>query len=115
MYENSASKASFLQLNVGIIAEVFYYLTRFVPIKPLICSLGDLLEMNEQIVECIANYSEARNPEIILEIIDSIKSVSNVFLLDRHSDEDQNLTSGVYFYKLKAGNYIETKKMILLK
>jgi hypothetical protein len=25
------------------------------------------------------------------------------------------LTSGVYFYQIKAGNYVDTKKLILLK
>jgi len=32
-----------------------------------------------------------------------------------HSDEGQNLPSGIYFYQLKTGNYIETKKMLMIK
>lgn len=32
-----------------------------------------------------------------------------------HSDEGQNLSSGIYFYQLNAGSFIQAKKMILIK
>lgn len=32
-----------------------------------------------------------------------------------HSDEGRNLSSGIYFYQLRAGEFIQTKKMILIK
>ena len=32
-----------------------------------------------------------------------------------HSDEGQNLTSGVYIYTLRAGDYFSSRKMIVLK
>ena len=32
-----------------------------------------------------------------------------------YSDEGQNLSTGIYFYQLKVGSKIQTKKMVFLK
>lgn len=46
--------------------------------------------MSTPIVECIANYSEARRPEVVQAIMQAITSVPQVHILDRHSDQDHN-------------------------
>jgi len=48
--------------------------------------------MSDKLVECVANYSEARRPQVVEEIKAVIKSVRDVILLDQHSDEDHNRT-----------------------
>lgn len=45
-----------------------------------------------QLVECIPNFSEARRPEVIDQIVASIASVDGARLLDRSSDLDHNRT-----------------------
>ncbi len=48
--------------------------------------------MPTQLIECIPNFSEARRPEVIDQIVAAIQSVSEVKLLDRSSDLDHNRT-----------------------
>jgi glutamate formiminotransferase len=45
-----------------------------------------------KLIECIPNFSEARQPEIIDQVIAAIESVSEVKMLDRSSDLDHNRT-----------------------
>ena len=45
-----------------------------------------------QLIECIPNFSEARRPEVIDQIVAAIQSVDEVKLLDRSSDLDHNRT-----------------------
>lgn len=48
--------------------------------------------MSAPLVECIPNYSEARRPEVVEQIVAAIQSVKGVHVLDRHSDLDHNRT-----------------------
>ena len=48
--------------------------------------------MTIPILECIPNYSEARRPDVVEAIMNSITSVEGITLLDRHSDVDHNRT-----------------------
>src|SRR5688572_12033111 len=44
------------------------------------------------VIECIPNFSEARRPEVVDQIVSAIESVPEVKLLDRSSDLDHNRT-----------------------
>jgi glutamate formiminotransferase/formiminotetrahydrofolate cyclodeaminase len=48
--------------------------------------------MTTTLIECIPNFSEARRPEVIDQIVAAIQSVGEVKLLDRSSDLDHNRT-----------------------
>lgn len=48
--------------------------------------------MPQSIVECIPNFSEARRPEVVTEIMNAINAVAGVRVLDQHSDVDHNRT-----------------------
>jgi glutamate formiminotransferase len=45
-----------------------------------------------QLIECIPNFSEARRPEVVDQIVTAVTSVDEVHLLDRSSDLDHNRT-----------------------
>jgi glutamate formiminotransferase/formiminotetrahydrofolate cyclodeaminase len=45
-----------------------------------------------KIIECIPNFSEARRPEVVDQIVAAVESVAEVSLLDRSSDNDHNRT-----------------------
>jgi glutamate formiminotransferase/formiminotetrahydrofolate cyclodeaminase len=46
--------------------------------------------MPSPIIECIPNFSDARRPEVIAAIRQAIAGVSDVYVLDTHSDVDHN-------------------------
>ena len=51
----------------------------------------------------------------VATLIDEYKLAGRYEIEFRPESSIKNLSSGVYFYQLKTGSYIETKKMILMK
>ena len=45
-----------------------------------------------KLVECVPNFSEGRNKQIIESIVDEVRNTENVKLLDYSSDKDHNRT-----------------------
>ncbi|MDP2365885.1 MAG: glutamate formimidoyltransferase, partial [Ignavibacteria bacterium] len=48
--------------------------------------------MNEQLIECVPNFSEGQRPEIIKQITDEIEKIEGVKLLDVDPGYDMNRT-----------------------
>jgi hypothetical protein len=52
----------------------------------------------------------------VATLVDEYKSAGSYEIeFNSHSGNVRNLTSGVYFYQLNAGSFIETKKMVFMK
>ncbi|MBC8505840.1 MAG: glutamate formimidoyltransferase [Anaerolineales bacterium] len=52
--------------------------------------------MTTPLIECVPNFSDARRPEVIQAISQTIASVEGVHVLDHHSDNDHNRTVITY-------------------
>ncbi len=68
------------------------------------------------------NYSIAANGFVELEVVDIIGKRVAVLVNEFQTKGNHNisfdassLASGVYVYKIKAGDFVESKKMIFLK
>jgi flagellar hook assembly protein FlgD len=71
------------------------------------------------------NTEYAENTELVIYnlkgqkvkqlIKDQLSAGQHTAVWNGLDDEGKSVTSGVYFYKLKAGNFEQTKKMILMK
>lgn len=48
--------------------------------------------MPGKLVECIPNFSDARRPEVVKQIVDAVAGVEGIRILDTHSDTDHNRT-----------------------
>jgi hypothetical protein len=61
--------------------------------------------LGNEVATLVDEYKSAGNYEVAFSAIGGSASGGNAY----------NLTSGIYFYKLQAGSYTETKKLVLMK
>ena len=70
----------------------------------------------------IIKYYVPKSSNVVIKVFDILGNEVAILVSDEKSTGDyridfsgNNLPSGIYFYRLQAGSFIETKKMILLK
>jgi len=97
-------------------------------------SIVEIVIENPKTFELIQNYPNPFNPltriqyqilnssHVSLKVYDAIGNEVATLVdeyklagIYEHEFSALNLTSGIYFYKLQSGNFVETKKMILLR
>ncbi|RPI66530.1 MAG: T9SS C-terminal target domain-containing protein [Ignavibacteriales bacterium] len=69
-------------------------------------------------------YSVPKSSQVVIKVFDILGNEVNTLVNEEKPAggynvefriENLELSSGVYFYQLKAGDYVNTKKMLLLK
>ena len=67
-------------------------------------------------------YSIPQSSTVVIKVLDIIGNEIEILIADEKQAGTyeltwyvKNLPSGIYFYQLQAGNFVETKKMVLMK
>ena len=109
---DTSSIVSVEEIHSGNIPKEFYlsqnYPNPFNPITTIEFSIPEEGSVSLVIYDVLGN-------EVAMLVNENLQAGSYKTEFDSHSGECRNLVSGVYFYTLKTENFIQSKKMILLK
>ncbi|MDP8202819.1 MAG: T9SS type A sorting domain-containing protein [Candidatus Tenebribacter burtonii] len=109
-YSNDISITSLVQENVvNIDLNLFNYPNPFNPTTTINFEINNLYEIPQ--IE-IYNLKGQKIKELEIK---NLKLGINSIIWNGTDNNDQSVSSGIYFYKLISGDYQQTKKMILLK